>query len=74
MFLTTAAFVFYSLIGGLIATVWNEFVQGMLTIVMSFLLIPFIWIAVGGVTGVQAKLPNTDALFRLVSPGEIGMC
>lgn len=73
MLLMTVAFVFYSLIGGLIATVWNEFVQGMLTIVMSFLLIPFVWTAVGGVAGVQARLPDADRLFRLTAPGEIGL-
>ena len=73
MFLMAGAFVFYALLGGLVATVWNQLVQGTLTIMMSFLLIPFAWVAVGGVAGVQAKLPNTDALFRLVSPGEIGL-
>ncbi len=73
MLLMTVAFVFYSLIGGLIATVWNEFVQGMLTIVMSFLLIPFVWTAVGGVAGVQARLPDADRVFRLTAPGEIGL-
>jgi Na+/proline symporter len=71
--LMTGAFVFYSLIGGMIATVWNEFIQGMLTIVMSFLLIPFVWWTVGGVEGVRATVPNADALFRLVAPGEIGL-
>ena len=29
VFLMTAAFIFYSLLGGMIATVWNEFFQGM---------------------------------------------
>ncbi len=70
--LMTAAFVFYSLIGGLIATVWNEFVQGILTIAMSFLLVPFVWVAVGGMAGLHAKLPNAGALLSLVAPGEIG--
>jgi len=68
----TLAFLLYSLIGGLIATVWNEFLQGMLTIVMSVLLIPFVWSAVGGVNGIRTTLPHADALFRLVAPGEIG--
>jgi len=71
--LITGAFVFYSLIGGLVATVWNEVIQGALTIVMSFLLIPFIYKAVGGVGGFQAKVPNVDELFSLITPGEIGL-
>jgi Na+/proline symporter len=49
--------------------VWNEFVQGILTIVMSFLLVPFVWAAVGGMAGLHAKLPDARALFSLVAPG-----
>ncbi|MSV28637.1 MAG: sodium:solute symporter family protein [Bryobacterales bacterium] len=73
MVLMTSSFLLYSLIGGMIATVWNEFIQGILTLIMSFLLLPFLWYAVGGVAGFQAKIPNADALFRLVAPGEIGL-
>ncbi len=65
-------FVFYALVGGMIATVWNEFLQGTLTLVMSFLLLPFLWWKVGGVAGVRSSVPNADMLFRLVAPGEIG--
>lgn len=73
MLAMTVCFVFYSLLGGMVATVWNEFVQGTLTIVMSFLLIPFVWHAVGGLSGVHAKIPNSNEIFRLVSPGSIGL-
>ena len=73
MMLMTASFVFYTLVGGMIATVWNDFLQGILTIVMSFLLIPFLLTAVGGVSGVQAKLSNVDSVFSLIAPGEIGL-
>lgn len=68
----TAAFLLYSIMGGLIATVWNEFVQGSLTIVMSVLLVPFVWTAVGGVEGARNKIANIDAVFSLTAPGEIG--
>ncbi len=68
-----ATFVFYSLVGGMIATIWNEFLQGIMTIVMSFLLFPFLWIAVGGIPGVQASVVDVDTLFRMVAPGEIGL-
>jgi Na+/proline symporter len=73
MCLMTAAFVFYSLLGGLVATVWNQLIQGTLTILMSFLLIPFVWTAIGGIAGIHAKIPNANEVFRLVSPGSIGL-
>ncbi len=69
----TTAFLLYSIMGGLIATVWNEFVQGTLTIVMSVLLVPFVWTAVGGVEGARSKIANIDAVFSLTAPGEIGL-
>jgi Na+/proline symporter len=72
VFLMTAAFIFYSLLGGMIATVWNEFFQGMLTIVMSVLLIPFLWHAVGGIAGFRAAVPGGERYFRMTAPGEIG--
>jgi len=71
--LMLGSFVFYALIGGLVATVWNDFFQGVLTIVMSFLLIPFVLNAIGGVSGFQQRVPNAGALFSLTSPGEIGL-
>lgn len=66
-------FLVYSLIGGMIATVWNDFFQGILTIVMSLLLVPFLLSALGGIGGVQAKALNVNELFRLIAPGEIGL-
>ncbi|HEU0121096.1 MAG TPA: sodium:solute symporter family protein [Bryobacteraceae bacterium] len=69
----TAAFLLYSIMGGLIAAVWNEVVQGTLTIVMSVLLVPFVWTAVGGVAGARSKIANIDAAFSLTAPGEIGL-
>ena len=73
MVIMTAAFLFYTLVGGMIATVWNDLFQGILTIVMSFILIPFTLSAVGGIHGFQAKIANVNALFSLVAPGEIGL-
>jgi Na+/proline symporter len=71
--LMMGSFVGYTLVGGMIATVWNEFLQGMLTVVMSFLLLPFLWWAIGGTHGFRASVTNSDALLRLVAPGEIGL-
>jgi Na+/proline symporter len=69
----TVAFVSYSLLGGLIAAVWNEFFQGILTIVMSVLLIPFLWHAVGGAAGFRATVPHGSAYFSITAPGKIGL-
>ena len=66
-------FLFYSVMGGLIAAVWNDFLQGVLTILMSLMLVPFLMAAVGGISGVQAKAPNVNQLFSLTSAGEIGL-
>ncbi|MEO7651436.1 MAG: hypothetical protein ABIZ80_13305, partial [Bryobacteraceae bacterium] len=52
---------------------WNDFFQGILTIVMSLLLIPFVMHALGGVSGVAARMPDVKAAFSLVAPGEIGL-
>ena len=46
----TAIFILYSFIGGLVATAWNMFVQGILIVTLSFLLIPLGWPLVGACT------------------------
>lgn len=56
----------YAIAGGLVAAVWNDFLQGILTIVMSVLIIPFFWHHVGGLDGFQAKLDDPEQAFRLV--------
>lgn len=61
----------YGIAGGLIATVWNDFFQGLLTVVMSLLLIPFFLVRIGGVSGFRAHLPDPEAAFRLVLSSEI---
>ena len=71
--LMTGAFLFYSLMGGLVAAVWNNLIQGLMTVVMSFLLVPFVWKAVGGVAGIHAKIPNLDTTFSLIATGHIGL-
>ena len=51
-----AAFLVYSVFGGLIASAYTDFVQGFLIIVMSFMLIPAGLWAVGGFSGMRANL------------------
>lgn len=57
---------FYGIAGGLVAAVWNDFFQGLLTIAMSLLIIPFFWAHIGGLSGFQHALPDPDYAFRLV--------
>ena len=57
---------FYGIAGGLVAAVWNDFFQGILTVVMSLLIIPFFWVRIGGPAGFRAHLPDPVQTFRLV--------
>lgn len=71
IFAMTVLFVVYGIAGGLGAAIVTDFVQGILTIVFSFLLLPFILDAVGGVAGMHEKIPAE--MFALVAPAEIGL-
>jgi Na+/proline symporter len=54
----TVAFLLYSFFGGLIASAYTDFVQGLLIIVMSVMLIPLGLREVGGFTGMREALPG----------------
>lgn len=72
----TILFVIYGLAGGLTAAIVTDFIQGILTIVFSFLLLPLVLNAVGGLSGMKAKLVelSPDAnMMSLVAPGDIGV-
>ncbi len=68
----TFLFVVYGMAGGFVAAALTDVLQGILTIVLSFLILPFAFIRIGGMSGLHEKLSgaNTD-LFSLVAPGEI---
>jgi Na+/proline symporter len=66
----TLIFVFYSFVGGLVASAWSNLVQGFLLIVLSFMLIPMGWSAVGGLGGMREVLPAHA--FSLATPKEVG--
>ena len=66
----TVLFVTYGIAGGLRAAIYTDFIQGILTIVLSFLLLPFALNAVGGMTGLREKIANPE-MFEIVAPGEI---
>ncbi|HEX2522225.1 MAG TPA: sodium:solute symporter family protein [Terriglobia bacterium] len=62
----TVIFIAYSFVGGLEAAAWTDFFQGFLIIVLSFMIIPLGWQAVGGSEGLRAAL---DAYkFSLATP------
>ncbi len=52
----TVIFIFYSFVGGLLATAWTDLFQGFLIIALSFMLIPMGWVAVGGMGGMKESL------------------
>jgi Na+/proline symporter len=66
----TVMFMLYSFVGGLVAAAWTDLFQGFLIIVLSFLLIPLGWSAVGGLNGMQASLEPFR--FSLATPSGIG--
>jgi len=55
--------------GGLHAAVLTDFIQGVLTIVFSFLLLPFLLHAIGGLTGMREQVPAD--MLSIVAPAEI---
>ena len=67
----TAMFLAYGLAGGLAAAIITDFVQGIMTIVFSFILLPFALEAVGGMAGLRQAISDPQ-MFSLVAPAEIG--
>ena len=59
------------LAGGLAAAIITDFVQGIMTIVFSFILLPFALEAVGGMAGLRQAISDPQ-MFSLVAPAEIG--
>jgi Na+/proline symporter len=67
----TIIFVIYGVAGGLGAAIVTDFIQGILTIIFSFLLLPLILNAVGGLHGIKQAVRDPQML-SLVAPAEIG--
>lgn len=71
---TTILFLVYGMAGGLGAAVVTDFVQGLMTILFSFLLLPFVLNATGGIAGVRETVGAHDAsMLSLVAPQSIGL-
>ncbi|MEN8192535.1 MAG: sodium:solute symporter family protein [Bacteroidota bacterium] len=66
----TIAFIIYSFFGGLVASAYATFIQGLMIIILSIMLIPLGIGEVGGITGMRETLP--DNFFNLFSP-ELGI-
>ncbi|MFW6108380.1 MAG: sodium:solute symporter family protein [bacterium] len=72
----TVLFVVYGIAGGLSAAIVTDFLQGLMTILFSFLLLPFVLSAVGGLSGVRAGIEDparATALFSLFARADIGV-
>ncbi len=68
----TALFLVYGIAGGLVAAILTDFIQGILTIFLSFILLPFAIIRVGGFSGLHDKLSGgASNLFSFIAPGDI---
>jgi len=63
-------FVAYAVAGGLGAAIVVDFFQGILTVIFSFMLLPFVLHAVGGMSGIRATIQ--PEMLSLVAPGKIG--
>jgi Na+/proline symporter len=71
--ITTVLFVAYGMAGGLGAAIVTDFFQGILTIVFSFALLPFVLQATGGMAGVRETVAgHNPEMLSLVVPGKIG--
>ena len=68
----TVLFLAYGIAGGLSAAIITDFIQGILTIIFSFLLLPFVLDAVGGLSGLHETIKDPQ-MFSLVAPAEIGI-
>lgn len=68
----TLVFVIYGVAGGLAAAIITDFIQGILTIIFSFLLLPLIMNAVGGMDGIRESISDPGKL-SLVAPAGIGV-
>ena len=66
----TVMFILYSFVGGLVAAAWTDLFQGILIIILSFMLIPLGWQVVGGLEGMKASLEPFR--FSLATPSGIG--
>ncbi len=64
----TVVFVIYGVAGGLTAAIITDFIQGILTIIFSFLLLPLVMNAVGWMDGIREEMIADPGKLSLVAP------
>ncbi|TKJ33858.1 MAG: transporter [Planctomycetes bacterium B3_Pla] len=64
----TVVFVVYGVAGGLAAAIITDFIQGILTIIFSFLLLPLVMNAVGWMDGIREAMTEQPEKLSLVAP------
>lgn len=72
----TVLFVIYGVAGGLSGAIMTDFVQGIMTIVFSLMLLPVILAEVGGIVGMRETISAANFekdMLSLVAPGNIGV-
>jgi len=67
--LTTLVFVGYGTAGGLVAAVSTKILQGFMLLLLSVVLLPFAFVAVGGLSSLHQKLP--ESMFALFGASEV---
>ena len=70
IFSMTVLFVVYGVSGGLNAAIVTDLIQGVMTVILSFLILPFALSAVGGMSGLRASIADPE-VFSIVAPSEI---
>jgi len=68
----TIVFLLYGFVGGLTSTMVTDTIQGILTLIFSFMLLPFVMSSVGGMAGIREKISSPEML-SIVAPNEIGL-
>lgn len=67
----TVMFVIYGMAGGLGAAIITDFIQGILTIVFSFLLLPFVFFQIGGFGELHKQADLKQGMLDLVASPQI---
>ncbi len=70
IFAMTVMFVTYGIAGGMSAAIFTDLIQGLLTVTLSFMILPFALSEVGGMAGLREKIAD-PAMLQIVAPGEI---
>ncbi len=67
----TVMFVIYGMAGGLGAAIITDFIQGILTIVFSFLLLPFVFFQIGGFGELHQQADLKQGMLDLVASPQV---